>query len=94
MFQSVLSLQSAHWPGHQDFVKLINDASYHFADDTTREWSLGREKLRKAAEILVANGWRFWMIQRVWAEIKPLASFENLIDQWVLAAHQAGKDSM
>ena len=41
----------------QEFVEQLSLASYHYADDTTKEWGQARECVRRASRIALDNGW-------------------------------------
>ncbi len=67
--------------GKEQFQKLLNDASYHYADDSGSEWSRGAKLVLEAAQLAITNKWRFWQIKEAHREAAPLVSFEQVMEQ-------------
>lgn len=67
--------------GKEQFQKLLNDASYHYADDSGGEWGRGAKLVVEAAKLVIANKWRFWQIKEAHREAAPLVSFEQVMEQ-------------
>lgn len=67
--------------GKDEFQKLLNSASFHYADDSTSEWGLGAKMVVEAAKIAIDNKWRFWQIKEAHRESAPLVSFDQIMEQ-------------
>jgi hypothetical protein len=65
-------------PGFPEVHKLLMDASFHFADDTAREWGSARKAQREACQIIIDNRWPAWRIAQAHEEIKPIMPLEDL----------------
>ena len=63
----------------REFVEHLSMASYHNADDTGREHSLGIERQHKAARVAAAAGWDDAKIERLFMKAKPLVAFDELM---------------
>lgn len=50
---------------YPEFKKLLNDASYHFADDSSKEWALGYLLVEDAAAMVADRELPFWVIERM-----------------------------
>ena len=66
-------------PGYQDFKKALNDASYHFADDSSKEWSRGNQCVRYAVQIAIENQYPYWAIERMIREINSLVTLSSFM---------------
>ena len=53
-------------------------ASYHYADDTTKEWVLGRKYVEDAAHIVIKNDMSEDEISKAFELAKPLVSLNQL----------------
>lgn len=53
-------------------MKLMLDASYHYADDTAREWSRGNRCMIEAAQIANQHKLSFGAIKSLHSEAKPI----------------------
>jgi hypothetical protein len=71
----------ANLVGKDQFQKLLNDASYHYADDSGGEWSRGSGLVVEAAKVAIENKWRFWQIQAAHREGAPLVTFDQVMEQ-------------
>jgi hypothetical protein len=64
--------QECPWPIYEDFKKLLNDASYHFADDSGQEWGRGYNLVDDAVDLVISNGYDYNAIKRMVSETKSL----------------------
>lgn len=64
----------------QAIIKHLHDASYHYADDSAREWGQARTHVAEAAKIVNRNGLRFGAMQAIQKEAKPMMPLDDLID--------------
>lgn len=71
----------ANLVGKDQFQKLLNDASYHYADDSGGEWGRGAQLVLEAAQVAIANKWRFWQIQAAHRDSAPLVTFDQVMEQ-------------
>lgn len=71
----------ANLVGKDQFQKLLNDASYHYADDSGGEWGRGAQLVIDAAKVAIENKWRFWQIQAAHREGAPLVTFDQVMEQ-------------
>lgn len=53
-------------------------ASYHYADDTTREWKYAKKYVTLAAEIIVGNSLTDTEVREVFKDTKPLLTLQEL----------------
>ncbi len=67
--------------GKEHFQKFLNDASYHYADDSAGEWAQGAKLVVEAAKVVIENKWRFWQIQAAHREAAPLVTFDQVMEQ-------------
>ena len=63
----------------RDFNHHLSMASYHNADDTGREQSLGIERQHKAARVAAEAGWDDEKVLRLFMEARPLVGFDELM---------------
>lgn len=66
-------------PSYESFKEALNQASYHYADDSGLEWSKARVELDAAVEIAIQNQYPFWAIKRMFGEIKPLVDLDSFM---------------
>lgn len=73
----------ANLVGKDQFQKLLNDASYHYADDSGVEWGRGAQLVSEAAQVAIGNKWRYWQIQAAYSAAKsaPLVTFDQVMEQ-------------
>ena len=71
----------ANLVGKDQFQKLLNDASYHYADDSGGEWGRGAQLVLEAAQVAIANKWRFWQIQAAHRNSASLVTFDQVMEQ-------------
>ena len=64
----------------RDMVKLLSDASYHFADDSANEWGRGREKMRWFAEAANTNRLCYAAIVALHRDQPQLVTLDQVID--------------
>lgn len=67
----------------ETLAKIIEDlriASYHYADDSGREWKKARARMRAAAQAINAAGLQYTAIQFLHLHAKPLTSLDDLVD--------------
>jgi hypothetical protein len=69
------------------FKKLLDFASYHFADDSSEEWSKGYVMVQEAAELLVTNKVPFWAIKRMTKETKSLVDLDTLMQKMLVVLY-------
>jgi hypothetical protein len=70
-------------PLYQDFKKYINRASYNHADDSIKEWGSATDCISKAADIAIEADYPYWAMERMWREIKPLASWTGFMHTYI-----------
>jgi hypothetical protein len=73
-------------PSYPEFKKCLKSASYHYADDSTKEWHMAHDFMDRAALIAINNRYPFWAIKRMFNEIKPLASIDDLMERLLRVA--------
>jgi hypothetical protein len=71
------------YPMYQEFKMLLNQASFHYADDSGTEWKSATACISKAAEVAIAADYPYWAIERMWSEIKPLASWDGFMNIYI-----------
>lgn len=77
------ALNEKHPPTpEEDFIEQLSLASYHFADDTTKEWDQARACLRRAAIIVHDNGWEHdgEKIREMYNLARPLVDAKQVDD--------------
>lgn len=57
-----------------DISENLQWASYHYSDDTTREWHLAKKYIEKAAELIVVHNITEKQVNDLYNETKPLVS--------------------
>jgi len=70
-------------PMYQEFKKFINQASYHHADDSSKEWGEAILCLSKAADVAIEADFPYWAMERMWHEINPLASWNGFMHTYI-----------
>ena len=70
------------------FKAAINSASYHFADDSSKELAAAYQHLDVAIAIAVENKYPFWAIKRMFSDIKPLVSIDDFIGRMLTAFYK------
>lgn len=63
-----------------DIVELLSRASYHFADDSAKEWTEARSCLLHAAEDIINLGLDFEAIEALYKHKHQLCSFAQLMN--------------
>lgn len=58
------------------FKECLDRSSFHFADDSAKEWDIGYNLINEAVDIAIANKYPFWAIKRMFVEIKPLGGID------------------
>jgi len=71
----------ANLAGKDQFQKLLNDASFHYADDSGGEWGRGAQLVIDAVKVVIENKWRFWQIKEAHRESAPLVTFDQVMEQ-------------
>lgn len=61
-----------------DVKEALIRASYHYADDTTSEWALGRKYVEAAAKIVINNNMTDDEMEKAFKLAKPLVTFNHL----------------
>lgn len=61
-------------------VKLLSDASYHYADDSNEEWGRATRKLNRAAEAINLHKLNSAAIGYLHAHAPQLVTIERLLD--------------
>jgi hypothetical protein len=61
-------------------IELMSDASYHYADDSGKEWGRARECKNEAAALINQLRLDYAAIKVLYEERQQLVSFENLVD--------------
>lgn len=62
----------------EDVKEALIHASYHYADDSTREWVHGRKYVEVAAKIVVEHNLTEDEIQKAYNLAKPLVTMNHL----------------
>ncbi len=61
------------------FIELLKEASFHFADDTTREWGAAVRALEAAACIAVEAGYSDERIRELYASEEQLVNLDHVM---------------
>lgn len=61
-------------------VKLLLDASYHYADDSGKEWAIARERVNEAARIVNELKLGFAACEHLYKHTSQLVSFEQFMN--------------
>ena len=64
----------------QEFVEQLSLASYHYADDTTKEWGQARDCVRRAAGIALDNGWDEDTVRNLYIGKKQLVDINEVFN--------------
>jgi hypothetical protein len=77
--------------GADEFIKWLNQASYHNAG-LIGEMSSARECIYKAAQVAIDQDWPYWVIDRVFRETGPLVEFGSFMQAYIniLTAKRGG----
>ena len=67
-------------------IKHLHDASYHYADDSAKEWEAANGHIRNAGGIANKCRLSFRAMQAIQKEAKPLTPLDDLIDAAISAA--------
>lgn len=70
-------------------IKHLHEASYHYADDSGREWELAKQHVADAANILNKLQLPFRAICEIQNEAKPLMPLDDIVDAVLAAAREA-----
>ena len=63
------------------FKHALNQASYHFADESGSEWSKGYLYIDDAVKIAMDNQLPFWVMQRMVKDSRSLVDFEAFMSR-------------
>ena len=66
------------WP---EFKSLLDQARYHFADDTGNEWQKGVIYIEDAANMAADLEMPFWVITRLVREAKSLVTLDTFMSK-------------
>lgn len=66
---------------YPEFKALLNQASYHYADDSGNEWQKGSLCLKDAANMAADLELPFWIIDRVVRETKSLITLDTFMSK-------------
>lgn len=69
-------------------VQLLSDASYHYADDSGREWERANLAKMEAAAIINQHKLRFTAIEALYREAPQLITLNELVDAVLKDAHK------
>lgn len=72
----------------QRIVDNLSSASYHYADDSAKEWKVARQKMREAAEIINRHRLPFYAIKCLHRHTSQLVSLDDVVD--AALAHARG----
>jgi len=75
-------------PLYKEFKAALNQASYHHADDSGKERDSASQCISKAAEIAIEADYPYWAMERMWSEIKPLASWTGFMHTYITKLKQ------
>lgn len=64
----------------RQIVKCLSDASYHYADDSGREWGRGRSLVVEAATLINKHSLGHSAMVHLYADKPQLVSFGTLVD--------------
>ena len=64
----------------RDLVKLLSDASYHYADDSGGEWGSGHSYVRLFAEAVNAASLGYYAIVALHRDQPQLVTLEQVMD--------------
>ena len=67
------------YPHYERFKTLLDDASYHFADDSGSEWALGLEKVQIAADYVAQMRYPYHAIKMMVHEAKSLVTADMVL---------------
>ena len=62
------------------FRERLLQASYHYADDSTKEWGAGSQCLNEACDIAVAERWSDEKITELVNDIRPIMSVRTVLE--------------
>ena len=63
-----------------EIMKHLGDASYHYADDSGKEWDKARQHIEEAARIVNSKGLSYRAIKCLYIEESPLMTFDEFLD--------------
>lgn len=61
--------RGAKLAGFDAFKKAINDASFHHADDSGKEWGAAGKRMNEAAQIAFENAWSIYDLHDAFAAV-------------------------
>lgn len=67
-------------PDYAAFAEALKQASYHFADDSGKEWGRANLCMATAASYAINAAWPYWVMKRMYREIAPLPTFDSFMD--------------
>lgn len=67
-------------------IDLLNAASYHFADDSAKEWGIGNQKVAEAANKVNQLSLSFSAIRALYAHRQQLVAFDQLLNAVLINA--------
>lgn len=66
----------------QDFKNALNRASYHYAG-SMNEYENGKSCVKEAAKIAIEEDWAYWVIDRMFKEVKPLVDWDEFMQTYI-----------
>lgn len=73
----------------ENISDLLRVASYHFSDDSAKEWRQGREALSMAGDCANALNLDYAALQALYADQSQLVSFGDFVDAVIKSARTA-----
>lgn len=73
----------------QKIINLFQQASYHFADDSTSEWQKGYRNLDLAAEIIFEQQYPLYRIKEMIQESRSLVDLDTMLTRILKLAYKA-----
>lgn len=71
-------------------IKHLTDASYHYADDSAKEWQRGRSHVKEAAQMCNNLGLGYEAIYRLHKHESQLVDFDQFMNAVLTDARQKG----
>lgn len=69
--------------------ELMLNASYHYADDSAKEWPSARALKREAAKIMVKNRWTAQNMMKIHEWVRPIYPVEDTMNEAVKIMYEA-----
>jgi hypothetical protein len=73
-----------------EVVALLSKASYHFSDDSAKEWGAAKKAVRDAAKICASFELGLSALQHIHKHTSQLVAFEQFIDAVMRARYERG----